>query len=75
MVVIETRKYFIYLLPNMNQNQKATAHILLIPAQIAVHIEVDESLKNKGVGAVGRGLAQIIMIGLGAAVHVAVESA
>ena len=59
----------------MNQNQKATAHILLIPAQIAVHSKVDESLKNNGVGFVGRGLAQIIMIGLGVAVHGVVESA
>jgi hypothetical protein len=59
----------------MNQNQKAAAHIILIPAQIAVHSKVDESLKNNGVGVVGRGLAQIILIGLGVAVHGAVESA
>ena len=58
----------------MNQNQKAAAHIILIPAQIAVHSKVDESLKNNGVGVVGRGLAQIILIGLGVAVHGVVES-
>ena len=59
----------------MNQNQKTAAHIILIPAQIAVHNRVDESLKSNGVGVVGRGLAQIILIGLGAAVHAAVENA
>ena len=59
----------------MNQNQKAATHIILIPAQIAVHSRVDESLKNNGVGVVGRGLAQIILIGLGAVVHNAVENA
>ena len=59
----------------MDQNQKAVAHIILFPAQMAVHSKVDESLKNNGVGVVGRGLAQIILIGLGAVVHGAVESA
>ena len=59
----------------MNQNQKAAAHIILTSAQIAVHSKVDESLKNNGVGVLGRGLAQIILIGLGVAVHGAVESA
>jgi hypothetical protein len=59
----------------MNQNQKTAAHIILIPAQIAVHTKVNESLKRNGVGIVGRGLAQIILIGLGAAVHAAVENA
>ena len=59
----------------MNQNQKAAAHIILIPAEIAVHSKVDESLKNNGVGVLGRGLAQIILIGLGAVIHGAVESA
>ena len=58
----------------MNQNQKAAAHTILIPVQIAVHSKVDESLKNNGVGVVGRGLAQIILIGLGVAVHGVVES-
>jgi len=59
----------------MKQNQKAATHIILILAQIAVHSKVDKSLKNNGVGVVGRGLAQIILIGLGIAVHGAVESA
>jgi hypothetical protein len=59
----------------MNQNQKAAAHVILVSAQIVVHSKVDESLKNSGVGFVGRGLAQIILIGLGATLHGAVESA
>lgn len=59
----------------MNENQKTATHLILIPVQMAVHSEVDESLKNDGVGVVGRGLAQIILIGLGVALHGAVESA
>lgn len=59
----------------MQKNQKIAAHIILIPAQIAVHSKVDKLLKNNGVGVVGRGLAQIILTGLGVAVHGAVESA
>jgi hypothetical protein len=58
----------------MNKNQKTATHIILIPAQIVMHSKVDESLKNNGVGVVGRGLAQIILIGLGVAVHGVVES-
>lgn len=59
----------------MQKNQKIAAHIILIPAQIAVHSKVDKLLKNNGVGVVGRWLAQIILTGLGVAVHGAVESA
>ena len=59
----------------MNRDQKTAAHIILIPAQMAVHSKVDEMLKNNGVGVFGRVLAQITLTGIGVAVHGAVESA
>ncbi|EQB68031.1 MAG: hypothetical protein AMDU5_GPLC00018G0008 [Thermoplasmatales archaeon Gpl] len=58
----------------MNQNQKTATHIILIPAQIAVHNMIDKSLKSNGVSDVGRELAQIILIGLDVAVHAVVEN-
>lgn len=41
----------------MNKNQKIAIHTILIPAQIAVHSMVDESLKNNRVSVAGRVLA------------------
>jgi hypothetical protein len=58
----------------MNKNQKGVTHVLLIPAQVVVHTKVDEALKNNGAGTVGRALAQLVLLGLGAAVHSAVEN-
>ncbi|MHB1493501.1 MAG: hypothetical protein ACYCSG_06515 [Thermoplasmataceae archaeon] len=57
----------------MNQNQKTAAHIILIPAQIAIHTKVDSSLKQNGVGPVGRGIAQAILFGIGLWAHGAIE--
>ena len=59
----------------MQKNKKIAVHIILVPAQIAVHSKVDKLLKNNGVGVVGRWLAQIILTGLGVAVHSVVENA
>ena len=58
----------------MNKDQKAVAHIVAIPIQVAIHNGVDASLRKSGVGNLGRGLAQLALIGLGLVAHNIIEN-
>jgi hypothetical protein len=58
----------------MNSNQKAVAHLIAVPLQFSIHTKVDSSLKQNGVGPVGRGIAQAILFGIGLWAHGAIEN-
>ncbi len=57
----------------MNNNQKAAAHIVAIPVQLAIHSKVDSTLKQNNVGSLGRGIAQAVLFGIGLLAHSAIE--
>lgn len=60
----------------MTKNNKNDGmHLMIIPAEIAVHSGVDDLLKNNGVGNVGRGLAQLGLLSLDVFLHIALENA
>ena len=58
----------------MNDNQKAVVHLAAIPVQVAIHSRVESTLKQNGVGTVGRSIAQLILLGIGIWAHGAIEN-